>query len=321
MRGVLPSVVLAAILGGVLFAQPPPAPAPGDAAKRPLAELPYTPSLDLASLDRTVAPCEDFYRFACGGWRARHPIPPDQARWSVYGKLTDENEQFLWGLLEAAAVPRPDRSPSEQKIGDYFGACMDEAAIEATGIAPLAAELKEIAALRTVADLPAYLGRQQLTMYGGPAFGFGSNQDFADSSQVIGFLDAGGLGLPDRDYYLKTDARSVALRRQYLRHVARVFELVGDTPARASAEASTVMALETALARASLTNVERRDPYKLFHKIDLAGLDALTPPFAWEPFLEAQGVAETRVFNVTEPAFFKALAGMLASRPFSSWKT
>jgi len=317
----MPCLILGAILGGVVFAQAPPGAAPAASAKRALAELPYTPSLDVASLDRAADPCVDFYRFACGGWMARNPIPPDQAGWNVYGKLGDENGQFLWGLLEAASAARADRSPSEQKIGDYFGACMDETGIEATGLAPLSAELKEIAALRTASELPAYLGRQQLTMDGGPAFEFGSNQDFEDSSQVIGFLDAGGLGLPDRDYYLKTDARSVTLRKQYVRHVGRVFELVGDTPARAAAEASTVMAIETALARASLTNVERRDPYKLFHRMDRAGLDALTPGFAWQPFLEAQGAAGTKVFNVTEPAFFKTFVGLLASRPLGSWKT
>jgi endothelin-converting enzyme/putative endopeptidase len=289
--------------------------------KRPLTELPYTPSLDVASLDRTADPCVDFYRFSCGGWKTRNPIPPDQARWSVYGKLADENQQFLWGLLDRAAVARPDRSPSEQKIGDYFASCMDEPAIEVGGDVPLMNELKEIEALASIADLPAYLGRQQLTMNGGPGFGFGSNQDFADSSQVIAFLDAGGLGLPDRDYYVKTDARSVTLRTKYVRHVARIFEMLGAPAARAAANARTVMAMETALARASLTNVERRDPYRLFHKMDRAGLDALTPGFSWGAFLEAQGLSNATTFNVTEPGFFKSFSAMLRTQPLASWKT
>jgi endothelin-converting enzyme/putative endopeptidase len=323
MRRLLPLFILSCTLGAVVFAQAPPHPAPPAAAqapRQPLSELPYTPSLALASLDRSADPCVDFYQFTCGGWKQRNPIPGDQARWSVYGKLADENQQFLWGLLEASAAPKPDRSPSEQKIGDYFATCMDEAAIERTGDAPLRAELKEIDALASVKELPAYIGRQQLTM-GGPGFGFGSNQDLEDSTKVIAFLDAGGLGLPDRDYYVKTDARSVSLRRKYVRHVARIFEMLGATPARASAQARVVMAIETALARASLTNVERRDPYKLFHKVDRAALDALTPAFAWGPFLEAQGVAGVTTFNVTEPAFFKAFSGLLGTQPLSAWKT
>jgi endothelin-converting enzyme/putative endopeptidase len=308
----------------MVFAQAPPSPAPTAAlppARQPLTALPYTPSLDLESLDRAADPCVDFYQFTCGGWRTRNPIPADQARWSVYGKLADENQQYLWGLLEAASAPGGGRSPSEQKIGDFFASCMDEAAIERAGDAPLRAELKEIDALGSIADLPAYIGRQQLTMDRGLGFGFGSNQDLEDSSKVIAFLDAGGLGLPDRDYYVKTDARSAALRRKYVRHVARVFEMLGASGARASAQARTVMAIETALARASLTNVERRDPYKLFHKMDRAALDALTPAFAWGPFLEAQGTPGITTVNVTEPAFFKAFSSLLRTQSLASWKT
>jgi endothelin-converting enzyme/putative endopeptidase len=320
MRRYLPPALLSLGLSVALFAQVPPSSAPaGGVPKRPLTQLPYTPSLDLASLDRSADPCVDFYEFACGGWKARNPIPPDQPRWSVYRKLQDENDQYLWGLLENAAVIRADRSPSEQKIGDYFATCMDESAIEERGDAPLLEALRAIAALRSTSDLPAYLGQRQLEAAIG--FQFGSNQDLADSTQVIAFLDAGGLGLPDRDYYLKTDARSATLREKYVRHVARMFALLGHPAAEASAEADTVMAFETALARASLTNVERRDPYKLFHKFDRAGLDALTPAFAWGPFLEAQGVGLVQTFNVTEPGFFKTFAGMVKTRPLSAWKT
>ncbi len=317
-----PAFMLSVTLSAALFAQAPASlPAASNAAppKQPLTALPYTPSLDLESLDRRVNPCMDFYEFACGGWKARHPIPPDEPGWSVYGKLGEENEQFLWGLLEAAAAVRDDRSPAEQKIGDYFAACIDEAAIEARAGAPLAADLETIERLSTAADLPAYLGRQQLQMAIG--FHFGANQDFSDSTEVIAFVDAGGLGLPDRDYYLKTDARSVSLRQKYIHHVARMFSLVGHPAARASAEANTVMAIETALARASLTNVQRRDPYQLFHKFDRAGLDALTPGFDWGRFLAAQGASGAAVFNVTEPAFVKAFGAMVATRPLSAWKT
>lgn len=322
MRRLVSSITLMPLVAIALSAQAPPKPAAAIAPKQPLAELPYTPSLDLASLDRAANPCEDFYQFSCGGWRKHNPIPPDQARWSVYGKLNDENQQFLWGLLEAAAHPDPRRSPSEQKIGDSFASCMDETKVEQDGAAPLVVELQAVDALSSKAQLAAYLGRQQLTMHSSDlGFGFGSNQDLADSTQVIAFADAGGLGLPDRDYYTKTDAPSVDLRRKYVAHVARMLGLLGVPAARASAQARVVMAIETALAKASLTNVERRDPYKLFHKVSRTELQAMTPAFKWSDFLDAQGLADVTTINVTEPAFFKALDGLLTTQPLAAWQT
>jgi len=321
MRRVLLSVALAPLLIAVIGAQTTTAPVQPAPAKRPLTELPYTPGLDVTSLDRTTDPCVDFYKFSCGNWQATNPIPPDQARWSVYAKLSDENEQLLWGLLEQAARPDAGRSPSEQKIGDFFTSCMDEAKVDADAAAPVLTELKAIDALTSKTELAGYMGRQQLSLGDdGLGFGFGSNQDLADSSRVIAFADAGGLGLPDRDYYTKTDRHSIGLRRKYVAHVARMFGLLGEPPDRAAAHARTVMALETALAQASLTNVAKRDPYKLLHKMDRTGLDKLTPAFKWGDFLAAQGVADLDAFNVTEPAFFKALNALIVNRPLSAWK-
>jgi putative endopeptidase len=292
------------------------------AVKRPLSALPYTPSLDVPSMDRSADPCVDFYQYSCGGWMKTNPIPPDQARWSVYDKLEDENRQFLWGLLEDAAKAGPGATPSERKIGDYFASCMDEAAIEKAGKAPLAPELAEIDGLGSKHDLAAYLGREHLTLFGsGLAFGFGSNQDFADSTQVIAFASAGGLGLPDRDYYTRTDPKSEEIRKAYVAHVARMFELLGEPAAQATAHAGTVMAMETTLAKASLTRVERRDPYKLFHKLDRAQLRALTPGFDWDAYLHQQGLDTVKVTNVTEPEFYKALDRLIASESLDAWKT
>ena len=289
--------------------------------ERPLTALPYTPSLHTEFMDRSVEPCVDFYRYSCGNWNKLNPIPSDQARWDVYAKLHDENLRFLWGLLEEAARPTPGRNASQQKIGDYFGACMDEAAVEKAGARPLRRSLDEIAALRSTAEIAPLVSRLQLEIRGeGMLFGFGSNQDFADSSRVIAFADAGGLGLPDRDHYLKTDAKSQETRAQYAEHVAKMLELLGDSPAAAKKSAEIVLAMETALAQASLTRVERRDPYKLFHKFTRNQLTALTPAFRWSEHLVAAGVPALSEFNVTQPEFYKALNELLQSRPLDDWK-
>ena len=272
MNVISPRVILLAVFFACsLGAQP----------DRPLTALPYTPSLDTQFMDRSVDPCVDFYRYSCGNWNKMNPIPADQARWDVYSKLHDENLRFLWGLLEEAARPSSGRNANQQKIGDYFGSCMDEGAVEKAGAAPLRKSLDEIAALRSVKQLAPLVSRLHLEIRGeSMLFGFGSNQDYADSSRVIAFADAGGLGLPDRDYYVKTDAKSLETRAKYLEHVAKMLALLGDSPAAARKNAETVMAIETALAQASLTRVEQRDPYKLFHKFTrrtVDGADACLP--------------------------------------------
>jgi putative endopeptidase len=279
------------------------------AAERPASEFPYTPGLDVTAMDKSADPCVDFYQYACGGWMKNNPIPADQARWSVYGKLAQDNRRYLWGILEDLSKRQDGRSASQQKIGDYFGACMDERAIEARGADPLKPYFDQIAAIRSTRDLPRVLARLHLALADqGLFFGFGSSQDYADSSRVIAFAAAGGLGLPDRDSYLKTDARSTGIRAKYLTHIANTFKLLGETPEAARRDAARVMAMETALAKASLSRVDKRDPYKLFHKVDAKGLQALTPGFDWQAYLDELGQGTQKTFNVTEPAFFKALA-------------
>lgn len=294
-------------------------PAQAQKAQRPLQALPYVPSLDVSAMDKAIDPCVNFYKYSCGGWMKNNPIPGDQPSWSVYAKMEYENEQFLWGILEDSARPDPRRSAVQQKIGDYFAACMDTDAVEKAGPAPLRPALEAIAALKSVDEIPSFLAGQHL-QFSSPMFFFSSSQDFSDAEKVIAFAFAGGLGMPDRDYYVKTDARSEDLRKKYVAHVQRVFELLGDSPNRAAEEAKTVMSMETELAKASLTLVEKRNPYNLDHKMSRAELQKLTSNFDWAAYLKAVGADEVRELNVTEPKFFERLNSELKVRSLGDWK-
>jgi len=290
--------------------------------EKPLTALPYTPSLDVPSMDKSADPCVDFYQYTCGGWMKSNPIPADQAAWSVYGKLTVDNERFLWGILDDLSKKTTGRSATQQKIGDYFAACMNEAEVEKLGATPLKPALDEIAALKTKKDLAVLLAHEHLmNITSGLLFTFGSDQDFEDSNQIIAFVLAGGIGLPDRDYYTKTEAKSEEIRQKYLIHVQKMLELLGDKPEAAKREAATIMQIETALAKASLTRVEQRDPHNLFHKMDRTQLQALTPNFDWNTYLKVGGIDQVSTFNVTEPKFYQEVDRQIQSNSLDDLKT
>jgi endothelin-converting enzyme/putative endopeptidase len=292
------------------------------AGDRPFPELPYTPGLDPAAMDRAADPCVDFYAYSCGGWQKRNPIPPDQSSWSVYGKTATENMQFLWGLLEAAAAkPDAERTAPERKVGDFFFACMDEKAVDEAGAKPIADELAAIEALKSKADLAKLVARLHLHVDGGLLFSFGSDQSYENSDEVVAWLTAGGLGLPDRDYYLKTDEHSVKLRKAYVAYVEEALVLSGLEKKGAATAAKTVMALETALAKASLTLVDKRDPKKLWHHTATADLVKNAKAFRWADYLPATGAPAAPWVNVTEPAFFAEVDRLLAKEPLAAWKT
>jgi endothelin-converting enzyme/putative endopeptidase len=277
------------------------------------------PGFDPTALDRSVPACTDFYRFACGGWRARSPVPPDRARWGRFDELAERNQTALRCILEKASANDAKREAIDQKIGDQYAACMDEAAIEARGITPLQADLDRIARLGAKAALPGELA--QLHAGGVNAgFRYGSVPDFKDADSVIAGTDQGGLGLPDRDYYLKDDAKSADLRAKYLAHVQKMLELSGEPAAAAALDSRAVVDLETALARASLERVKRRDPANLYHKMKIAELQALTPGFDWKAYLTAAGGPPVTELNVTVPDFFKALNTQLESAPLDVWR-
>jgi putative endopeptidase len=285
--------------------------------------------IDRANLDPACKPCTDFWRYANGGWVDRNPIPARLSLWGTFAVLTDANHERLRAILESAAANQSAPPGSnERRIGDYYASCMDTAAIDARGLQPLQADFDRIAAVHSVQDLAAALiefqrivkrdSRQLLAI--GPVVLTG-RQDSKDSTEVIVNITEGGLSLPEREYYLKQDARSREIRDRFLKHVARMFELLGYEPERAEAAAKTVMAFETALAEATMTNVQRRDPYAIYHKTDLAGLAALTPEFDWKPLLRQFHTPEATPINVSQPEFVRKFNHQLSAVPVEDWKT
>ena len=274
-------------------------------------------ALDITSMDRSIDPCVDFFAYSCGGWLKKNPIPPDQSSWDTYSKMQDENLTRLRGILEAAAAPDSKRSAVDQKIGDYYASCTDEKAIDAKGAEPLKPGLERIAKISSkpeIADVAAAMTDDNVL------FRFDSIQDFRDANQVIADADQGGLGLPDRDYYTKDDAKSVELRKQYVAHVQKMFELLGDKPETAAAEAQTVMRIETALAKGSMTRVERRDPKALDHRMTSADLQKISPDFHWSVYFGKVGMPSLESLNVTAPNFFKAMNEEIQKESLADWK-
>src|SRR6202142_1199391 len=285
------------------------------------------PVLDVSAMDRTIDPCVDFYTYSCGGWVKKNPIPPDQSSWSTYGKLEDENRVQLRTILEEAAKTSEGRGAANdaaKKIGDYYASCMDEPAIEKFGAKPLQPGFDRIAALQSKQGLAEYVSTTAFPPAlegGGTLFTFRSNQDFKDSTQVIAEADQGGLGLPDRDYYFKDDAKSEELRKAYQAHVANMFKLLGNNPVDAAAEAATVMRIETALAKGQMTRVERRDPPNLYHKMSVEDLQKLAPTFAWSIYFNKTGAGSLASLNVVTPDYFRTLNEEINKETLADWKT
>jgi putative endopeptidase len=281
------------------------------------------PVLDPASMDRSVDPCTDFYTYSCGGWMKKNPIPPDQSSWSAYGKVQDEDTEQLRGILETAEAPGAGRDATHQKIGDYYAACMDEKAVDAVGIKPLQVYLEEIDKLNSKAGLADVVSNRAFSSgyRRSTLLRFSSSQDAKDSAQQIAETDQGGIGLPDRDYYFKDDAKSQDIRKAYLAHVQKMLELLGDKPETAAAEAQTIMRIETALAQGSLTRVERRDPQKLYNKMTVQELQTLSPSFAWQVYFSKVGLPSLASLNVAVPGFAKALSAEIDKEDLAGWKT
>lgn len=274
----------------------------------------------LSNLDRSASPCTNFFQFAVGGWLTKNPIPAAYSSWGIESVMSDDNENTLHEILEHAAADRkaPEGS-SEQKIGDFYASCMNTSAIEVEGAKPLTPELKRIDALQSLSELQSEVARLQ-GMGASVLFRLRSQQDDKNSTQQIASANQGGLGLPDRDYYMKTDGHSQELRQEYVQHIARMFELIGDSPTKAAGEAKIVMSIETKLAESSMSRVEQRNPNAVYHKMDVAQFQSLTPDFSWTEYFRDVGFPGIGSVNVRQPKFFQALNETLKSTPLPEWR-
>ena len=290
------------------------------AAASALAQNNAQSGFDMSQLDRSADPCVDFYQFSCGGWRAKNPLPPDKARYNRYEEMSEGNKKKLREILEAAAQPGVPHDALSGQVGAYYSACVDESMAEKKGTTPLDPYLQKIAALRNkqaVFQLMAVLDDQGIPTL----FNFGSAPDRHNASMVIAEIDQGGLSLPDRDYYLKTDTKSVERRQKFIEHVARMLVLVGESPSEAKTDADSVLAIETELAKASLDRTARRDPKNLDHKMTLVEFNQQAPNLYFSEYLQAAQSPKFDSLNVTTPQFFSVSSALVDRIPLDQWKT
>jgi len=304
---VKPSHLIAlGILGSVLLAQQPAAP--------------LKSGVDADGMDKTCKPCEDFYRYANGTFLDKNPIPARFSNWGSFGILAEANRERLRTILDAAVLSKAPAGSSERRIGDFYSSCMDTASIDALGAKPIEAELKSIEGIGSPAQLAKALNELQKSQ-AASLFSMRSAPDAKKTSEIVLYLSVTGLSLPDRDYYLNADEKSTELRAQFVQHVSRMLQLLGDSKDKADAAANRVLAMETERAAARLTRVERRDPYKTYHKMDLPGLEKLSPTYDWKSFLANNKIATDTTVVLTEPKALEQLEKQMSKGDLDGWKT
>jgi putative endopeptidase len=306
-RGALSTATLLVMICGVssiLMAQT----ASGSSEKKP--EL--LSGLDKRFIDTGADPCVDFFKYACGNFTKYYPIPNDRSGYGTGALVAERNEYILHTMLEKAAAGGADRTPNEQKIGDYYASCLDVDAINKRGLAPLQADLDWIAALKNKSELTVLLAHFQL-INANAFLGFGEQQDFKDATKQIALVDQGGLGLPERDYYFRTGEAAEKTRKEYVQHIAHMLKLLGEPDSMAASDAQSIMQLETALAKVSMDITTQRDPNKVYHMMQVSELQKLTPDIDWPKFFVEGGAPAVTEVNVTNPEFFKGLSALLNS--------
>ena len=306
---------LLVVSGGLAVGQTPGA---ADRETAPTSEPKKLISFDLSAIDKTADPCVDFYAYACGNWKKNNPIPGDQTRWGRFNELSERNNYLLYQDLKAAADA--PKTPLQKKYGDYFAACMNQDLADKLGVKPIDPWLKEVAALKDKQGLEPLVA--QFHNRGVAAFyRLGSNQDRKDSTKQIANLAQGGLGMPDRDYYLNDDAPTAKIRDQYIEHVTKMFVLLGDTPEQAAAETKNVLTVETALAKGSMTRVDLRDPMNTYHIMTVDELEGLSPEYKWKPYLAANQLSGLKTLNVDQPDFIRTMNSVIEKESLETLKS